>query len=166
MRGFGGGRRIAGYFQPACEHSEVQPHGVTRAPSCCDSAKQDENDQACFSGSREHSVGDTEGRIFEASTQLPLATQHAACGMRHAACRRKAALACLRAQHEALDGRQSAETKKATLGSLFLRFITLDKARSIFGAGNETRTRDPDLGKVVLYQLSYSRKTYSKSGVP
>ena len=26
-----------------------------------------------------------------------------------------------------------------------------------FGAGNETRTRDPDLGKVVLYQLSYSR---------
>ncbi len=28
----------------------------------------------------------------------------------------------------------------------------------MFGAGNETRTRDPDLGKVVLYQLSYSRK--------
>ncbi|CRL87669.1 protein of unknown function [Escherichia coli] len=28
---------------------------------------------------------------------------------------------------------------------------------SNFGAGNETRTRDPDLGKVVLYQLSYSR---------
>jgi hypothetical protein len=26
-----------------------------------------------------------------------------------------------------------------------------------FGAGNEIRTRDPDLGKVVLYQLSYSR---------
>ena len=30
-----------------------------------------------------------------------------------------------------------------------------------FGAGNETRTRDPDLGKVVLYQLSYSRITKS-----
>ena len=29
--------------------------------------------------------------------------------------------------------------------------------RYMFGAGNETRTRDPDLGKVVLYQLSYSR---------
>ena len=29
----------------------------------------------------------------------------------------------------------------------------------MFGAGNETRTRDPDLGKVVLYQLSYSRVT-------
>ena len=27
----------------------------------------------------------------------------------------------------------------------------------LLGAGNETRTRDPDLGKVVLYQLSYSR---------
>ena len=29
--------------------------------------------------------------------------------------------------------------------------------RNQIGAGNETRTRDPDLGKVVLYQLSYSR---------
>ena len=29
--------------------------------------------------------------------------------------------------------------------------------QSTIGAGNETRTRDPDLGKVVLYQLSYSR---------
>ena len=26
-------------------------------------------------------------------------------------------------------------------------------------AGNGTRTRDPNLGKVVLYQLSYSRNT-------
>ena len=26
-------------------------------------------------------------------------------------------------------------------------------------AGNGTRTRDPNLGKVVLYQLSYSRTT-------
>ena len=25
------------------------------------------------------------------------------------------------------------------------------------GAGNENRTRDPKLGKLVLYQLSYSR---------
>jgi hypothetical protein len=31
------------------------------------------------------------------------------------------------------------------------------------GAGNETRTRDPNLGKVVLYQLSYSRKTIYSS---
>ena len=28
---------------------------------------------------------------------------------------------------------------------------------TLFGAENETRTRDPDLGKVVLYQLSYFR---------
>ena len=28
-------------------------------------------------------------------------------------------------------------------------------------AGNGTRTRDPNLGKVVLYQLSYSRSRYS-----
>ncbi len=28
---------------------------------------------------------------------------------------------------------------------------------SINGAGKGTRTLDPDLGKVVLYQLSYSR---------
>jgi hypothetical protein len=26
-----------------------------------------------------------------------------------------------------------------------------------FGAGNEARTRDLDLGKVALYQLSYTR---------
>ena len=30
-------------------------------------------------------------------------------------------------------------------------------ARSVYGAGKGTRTLDPDLGKVVLYQLSYSR---------
>ncbi len=35
----------------------------------------------------------------------------------------------------------------------------------MIGAGNETRTRDPDLGKVVLYQLSYSRN-YLKTAVP
>jgi hypothetical protein len=29
--------------------------------------------------------------------------------------------------------------------------------RSLFGAGNEARTRDLNLGKVALYQLSYSR---------
>ena len=31
--------------------------------------------------------------------------------------------------------------------------------RLIFGAGNEARTRDLNLGKVALYQLSYSRIT-------
>ena len=34
----------------------------------------------------------------------------------------------------------------------------LDALRDFFQrAGNGTRTRDPNLGKVVLYQLSYSR---------
>ena len=42
----------------------------------------------------------------------------------------------------------SQPNKKA--GSFLIRLFE-------FGAGNETRTRDPDLGKVVLYQLSYSR---------
>ena len=41
--------------------------------------------------------------------------------------------------------------------------------RGNIGAGNETRTRDPNLGKVVLYQLSYSRSAEnhcdSRSGV-
>ena len=32
-----------------------------------------------------------------------------------------------------------------------------ERLAEISGAGNETRTRDPNLGKVVLYQLSYSR---------
>ena len=31
-----------------------------------------------------------------------------------------------------------------------------------FGAENETRTRDPNLGKVMLYQLSYCRKIFQK----
>ena len=33
----------------------------------------------------------------------------------------------------------------------------------ILGAENETRTRDPNLGKVVLYQLSYFRKNCERS---
>ena len=32
------------------------------------------------------------------------------------------------------------------------------------GARDEIRTRDPNLGKVVLYQLSYSRMLLSRSG--
>ncbi|VXC65244.1 conserved hypothetical protein [Pseudomonas sp. 8Z] len=44
-------------------------------------------------------------------------------------------------------------------GDLELRLKPCLSSISKFGAGNETRTRDPDLGKVVLYQLSYSRIT-------
>ena len=51
------------------------------------------------------------------------------------------------------------------LGSEFL-FIPAHKKRKnhlerwffFFRAGKGTRTLDPDLGKVVLYQLSYSRE--------
>ena len=34
------------------------------------------------------------------------------------------------------------------------------RRQSLLGAENETRTRDPNLGKVVLYQLSYFRKIF------
>ena len=44
-------------------------------------------------------------------------------------------------------GTSQAKKKATHLSGFFLNL----------GAGNETRTRDPDLGKVVLYQLSYSR---------
>ena len=40
--------------------------------------------------------------------------------------------------------------------------VLLDFVLKSFGLGaeNETRTRDPNLGKVVLYQLSYFRILY------
>ena len=44
--------------------------------------------------------------------------------------------------------------------ALFFKFVLPPWSweRRLFKfSGNETRTRDPDLGKVVLYQLSYSR---------
>ena len=47
--------------------------------------------------------------------------------------------------------------EKRTRRSFFLASQTWLSAAAEFGAGNETRTRDPDLGKVVLYQRSYSR---------
>ena len=33
------------------------------------------------------------------------------------------------------------------------------------GAGNEARTRDPNLGKVMLYQLSYSRLSWKRNAL-
>ncbi len=35
-------------------------------------------------------------------------------------------------------------------------------AYTFYGAGNEARTRDPQLGKLMLYRLSYSRKWWYK----
>jgi hypothetical protein len=36
----------------------------------------------------------------------------------------------------------------------------------LFGAGNGTRTRDPELGRLALYQLSYSRIFFSLPSTP
>ncbi len=48
--------------------------------------------------------------------------------------------------------------KKGPFGPVFNGLQnSVEFYRTKIGAGNETRTRDPDLGKVVLYQLSYSR---------
>ena len=45
----------------------------------------------------------------------------------------------------------------------FKSLVSTDSTiRASFGAENETRTRDPNLGKVVLYQLSYFRKLCPK----
>ena len=51
------------------------------------------------------------------------------------------------------SGKSPENTKKPLVEGLFL----LAKQDFEFGAGNEVRTRDLNLGKVALYQLSYSR---------
>mgnify|MGYP001099416402 CR=1 FL=1 len=45
-------------------------------------------------------------------------------------------------------------------GHKYQRFDSSKFKRAILRAKNGTRTRDPDLGKVVLYQLSYFRKIF------
>ncbi len=55
-----------------------------------------------------------------------------------------------------MPGRWNPPKRKKGPRTLF-SMIYRQACGSISGAGNETRTRDPDLGKVVLYQLSYSR---------
>ena len=47
------------------------------------------------------------------------------------------------------------------LGSQEQAFIYLYLLKKSIRAENETRTRDPNLGKVVLYQLSYFRNNNS-----
>ena len=46
--------------------------------------------------------------------------------------------------------------RKTNKGSMTTR-KTFDFHLFIFRAANETRTRDPQLGKLMLYQLSYCR---------
>ena len=51
--------------------------------------------------------------------------------------------------------------------STIVDFVSKSKSAflltSFLGAENETRTRDPNLGKVMLYQLSYFRISASES---
>ena len=48
--------------------------------------------------------------------------------------------------------------------SLSTAFLVSNEVETVIKkrAENGTRTRDPNLGKVVLYQLSYFRKTFQK----
>jgi hypothetical protein len=48
------------------------------------------------------------------------------------------------------------KTKKGSMCFPF-RYGAIDAAPKKFGAGKESRTLDLNLGKVALYQLSYSR---------
>ena len=43
-------------------------------------------------------------------------------------------------------------------------YALIDRREKKNGAGNEVRTRDLNLGKVALYQLSYSRKKWRPLG--
>ena len=53
--------------------------------------------------------------------------------------------------------------------ALPLGYVTIQEKRllgavSLFGAGDEARTRYLDLGKVALYQMSYARKRHRYCG--
>ncbi len=54
---------------------------------------------------------------------------------------------------------QEQKTKKGAAAPFRLLAESQGFDRLMFGAGNEARTRDLNLGKVALYQLSYSRIT-------
>ena len=56
-------------------------------------------------------------------------------------------------------GRQRNRKRKRGRSPFFLPAESRRFNRLMFGAGNEARTRDLNLGKVALYQLSYSRIT-------
>ena len=47
---------------------------------------------------------------------------------------------------------------KRAFGSSFI----LPTSSFQFGAGDEIRTRDPQLGRLMLYQLSYTRSTWCR----
>ena len=60
------------------------------------------------------------------------------------------------------------QTLALPLGYVTIQEKRLFQAVSLFGAGDEARTRYLDLGKVALYQMSYARvwRRYSSTMVP
>ena len=63
-------------------------------------------------------------------------------------------------------GKPGSLTKTGSHGFPFRHFDSgYTSTASRIGAGDEARTRDLNLGKVALYQLSYSRKTPDRSAV-
>ena len=57
------------------------------------------------------------------------------------------------------------QTLALPLGYVTIQEKRLFQAVSLFGAGDEARTRYLDLGKVALYQMSYARKMVPQAGV-
>jgi hypothetical protein len=45
-----------------------------------------------------------------------------------------------------------------------LSYLGSSRIQNAIGAGNGTRTRDPELGRLALYQLSYSRMMVERAG--
>ena len=66
-------------------------------------------------------------------------------------------LGCLYA-HPVADTKTKRRYKRRFVYFCLQDLLYITVSQSHFGAGNEIRTRDLDLGKVALYQLSYARK--------
>ena len=62
-------------------------------------------------------------------------------------------------------GMRVLQTLALPLGYVTIQEKRLFQAVSLFGAGDEARTRYLDLGKVALYQMSYARKMVPQAGV-
>gem|GEM_PF-1086526 len=60
-----------------------------------------------------------------------------------------------------LGAKNGTRTRDPDLGKVVLYQLSYFRIGVCLGAKNGTRTRDPDLGKVVLYQLSYFRSCHS-----
>ena len=61
--------------------------------------------------------------------------------------------------------RQFGAKRRITIGRIPKREVNPRGLTSLFGAGNEARTRYLHLGKVALYQMSYARKMVPPVGV-